>query len=38
MIGKNVLHYRFLKRLGEGGMPSLNKKYTKLVPRNGRRR
>jgi len=37
MIGKTISHYKILEKLGEGGMPSIVKKYDNLVPRSGRR-
>lgn len=32
MIGKKISHYEILEKLGEGGMPSIIKKYNSLVP------
>jgi hypothetical protein len=37
MIGKTILHYKTLGKLGEGGMSSLMKSYKSLIPRSGRR-
>jgi hypothetical protein len=37
MIGKSISHYRIIEKIGEGGMPSIVKKYDSLVPRSGRR-
>ncbi|GEM_PF-1569248 len=35
MIGKNILHYKILAKLGEGGMSSFSEKYNKLIPHAG---
>lgn len=37
MIGKTILHYNILEKLGEGGMSFLTKAYSKLIPQGGRR-
>jgi hypothetical protein len=34
-VGKAILHYKNLEKLGEGGMSSLIKKYIKLIPQSG---
>jgi hypothetical protein len=35
MIGKKILHYKIIAKLGEGGMPSFSKKYNNLAPHAG---
>jgi hypothetical protein len=45
MINKTISHYKILEKLrqkdggqvGEGGIPSIMKKYNSLVPQSGRR-
>ncbi len=35
MIGNTILHYKIIEKLGGSGMPSLVKKYDKLIPSTG---
>ncbi|MCI0692024.1 hypothetical protein L0337_08470 [candidate division KSB1 bacterium] len=35
MIGKTILHYKILAKLGEGVMSSFSRQYDKLIPHAG---